>query len=216
MAVHEQRIEIQPSSVVSMISRKEMPSMPSTYPAPMEGIQLFGVPSMNLKPGSKRSAQNIATSGSEIRKPPSAKKLAIQRMASLFSFGTNRSTRAPSSGVNKMIESIWFCMKDQLLASSFLLLAESQERPAGSCVSVIHVIKNETYQACSHHQRIPLDQTPFEKTRGIRKHARQSRRAVDANAVDDPLVPPTGNCCSQTRDPSGCIDRAIDDMCVEP
>ena len=31
-----------------MISRNEMPSMPSTYPAPIEGIQLPGAPSMNL------------------------------------------------------------------------------------------------------------------------------------------------------------------------
>ncbi len=30
MAVQEERIEIQPSSVVSMMSRKEMPSMPIT------------------------------------------------------------------------------------------------------------------------------------------------------------------------------------------
>ena len=30
MAVQEERIEIQPNSVVSMMSRKEMPSMPIT------------------------------------------------------------------------------------------------------------------------------------------------------------------------------------------
>ena len=30
MAVHDERIEIQPSSVVSMMSRNEMPSMPMT------------------------------------------------------------------------------------------------------------------------------------------------------------------------------------------
>ena len=99
-------MEIQPSNVVSMISRKEMPSMPSTYPAPIDGIQLFAEPSMNLKPGSKRCAQNIGTSGSEIRNPPSAKIFAIQRMASLFSLGTNRSRSAPTSGVKRMIESM--------------------------------------------------------------------------------------------------------------
>ena len=60
----------------------------------MEGIQLLGVPSRNLNArASKRCAQNIGTSGSEIRKPPSAKMFAIQRIASLFSLGTNRSTK---------------------------------------------------------------------------------------------------------------------------
>ncbi len=94
-----------------MMSRNEMPSMPRTYPAPIEGIQLLALPSMNLKPGSKRCAQNIGTSGSETSKPASAKKFAIQRMASLFSFGTNRRISAPSSGVKRMIDKIWFCMK---------------------------------------------------------------------------------------------------------
>src|SRR6266513_368490 len=106
MAVQEDRIEIHPSNVVSMISKNEMPSMPSTYPAPMEGIQLLGPPSMNLNPGSNRSAQNSGTSGRDIRKPPSAKMLATQRMASLFSLGTNSSRIAPTSGVKRMIESM--------------------------------------------------------------------------------------------------------------
>jgi hypothetical protein len=35
----------------------------------------------------------------------------------LFSLGTNRRISAPTSGVKRMIESIWFCM----LASSFEL-----------------------------------------------------------------------------------------------
>src|ERR1700738_616613 len=104
MAVHEERIEIHPSSVVNMISRNEIPSMPRLYPAPIEGIQLFGVPSRNLKPGSKRCAQNMGTSGSEIRNPPSAKMFEIQRIASLFSLGTNRRTSPPTSGVKRMID----------------------------------------------------------------------------------------------------------------
>jgi hypothetical protein len=48
----------------------------------------------------------MGTSGSEIRKPPSAKMFAIQRIASLFSLGTNRRTNAPMSGVKRMIESM--------------------------------------------------------------------------------------------------------------
>src|SRR3954452_10481291 len=109
MAVHDDRMEIHPSNVVSMISRNEMPSIPSTYPAPMEGIQLFPVPSMNLNGAGSpllTSAQKAGTSGSEIRNPPSAKMLAIQRIASLFSLGTNKSRIAPTSGVKRMIESM--------------------------------------------------------------------------------------------------------------
>ncbi len=50
--------------------------------------------------------------------PASAKMFAIQRMASLFSFGTNRRRSAPSSGVKRMIDRMWFCI-GQLLAASF-------------------------------------------------------------------------------------------------
>src|ERR1039458_1604901 len=106
MAVHEERIEIQPRRVVRMINRNEMPSLPRLYPAQIEGIQLFGEPSRNLKPGKKRCAQNIGTSGSEIRKPARAKMFAVKLIASLFSFGRNRRTNAPTSGVKRMIESI--------------------------------------------------------------------------------------------------------------
>src|SRR6201987_3796292 len=107
IAVQDERSEIQPSSVVSMMSRNEMPSMPSTYPAPMEGIQLLAVPSINLKGSGSpllTFSQNIGTSGSEIRKPARAKMLAIQRIASLFSLETNKSRIAPTSGVKRMME----------------------------------------------------------------------------------------------------------------
>src|SRR5580704_12382576 len=138
----------------------------------MEGIQLFGVPSINLKRSALCiCAQNHGTSGREIRKPPSANRLAIQRMASLFSLGTNRRISAPTSGVKRMIESMWFCMKVQLLASS--------------CVSVVHVIKNKPYQSRGHHQRVPLHQTPLKQPRGIRQHPRQNCWTVDADAIDD-------------------------------
>src|SRR5207237_8975236 len=76
----------------------------------MEGIQLFGAPSMNLKPGSKRCCQNRATSGIDTRKPASAKMFAIQRIPSLFSLGTKRRRNAPTSGVKRMIERMWFCV----------------------------------------------------------------------------------------------------------
>ena len=82
--------------------------MPRWKPAPIVGIQLFGVPSRNLKAcaSSNRCAQNIGTSGIETSKPAKAKMLAIQRIAFLFSPGTNKSRIAPTSGVKRMIESI--------------------------------------------------------------------------------------------------------------
>ena len=82
--------------------------------------------------------------------------------------------------------------------------------------SVIHIIKSETYQACGHDQGIPLHQAPFEQARGITEHARQDRGAVDADAVDDPLVPPTGERCGSAGDGAGGVDGAVDDVCVEP
>src|SRR5215471_13865805 len=106
IAVHDDRIEIQPSSVVSITSRKEMPSMPSIYPAPIDGIQLLAAPSTNLKPASKRFSQNQGTSGSETNSPASANMLAIQRIAFLLSLGTNKSRIAPRSGVKRMMESM--------------------------------------------------------------------------------------------------------------
>src|SRR5580700_1432515 len=124
-----------------MISRKEMPSMPSTYPAPIEGIQLFGVPSMSLNPGSKRCAQNHGTSGIETKRPANEKRFAIQRMASFCSFGMNMSKRAPTSGVNKMIERIWLCI--------FVHYAnEGAAQPHQSSPSIIG---DESYQSQNHH-----------------------------------------------------------------
>src|SRR5579862_1729490 len=76
----------------------------------MEGIQLLGVPSMNLNPGSARCAQNHGTSGIETKRQASEKSFAIQRMASFCSWGINMSKRAPTRGVNKMIERIWLCI----------------------------------------------------------------------------------------------------------
>jgi hypothetical protein len=40
----------------------------------------------------------------ETRKPASAKKFAIQRMACLFSLGTNRRKSAPRRGVKRMMD----------------------------------------------------------------------------------------------------------------
>src|SRR5579862_3852461 len=140
-----------------MMSRNEMPSMPSTYPAPIEGIQLFAAPSMNLNGAVSpllTNAQNAGTSGSEIRNPPSAKILASQRMASLFSLGTNRSNIAPTSGVKRMIESMCDC-----IVSTFRRDVASY---VSATASVIHVIKDEPDQSCGHDQRVPLHQPGLE------------------------------------------------------
>src|SRR5215471_9242674 len=101
----------------------------------MEGIQLLAAPSRNLKPDSPRTAQNAGTSGRDTRRPARAKMLAIHRIASLFSFGTNNSRIAPTSGVNRMIERMWL---DIVLSFS----ASSQERRVASegpdAVLVVH------------------------------------------------------------------------------
>ena len=73
----------------------------------MVGIQLLGLPSTNWKPARSFSAQNQGTSGNETANPSMAKMLATQRMAFLFSFGRNSRRKAPSSGVNSTIESMW-------------------------------------------------------------------------------------------------------------
>src|ERR1700735_3521042 len=107
---------------------------------------------MNLNPGSPRCAQNHGTSGRETSNPLSAKKLAIQRMASLFSLGTNRSTSAPTSGVNRIMERMWlYIFSFELRAMSFeqsrtcLLEARSSQLAARS--SVIHVINDKPDQS---------------------------------------------------------------------
>src|SRR5208337_4946884 len=82
--------------------------------------------------------------------------------------------------------------------------------------SVIHVIENETYQSRGHDQGVPLDQTPLQQAGGIRKHARQNSGTVDTNAIDDPFVPPTGNCGAETSDPACGVDCSVDDVSVEP
>src|SRR5260370_27661381 len=84
----------------------------------MDGIQLLAAPSINLKPGSRRFSQNQGTSGSETKKPASAKTFAIQRTASSFSLGTNKRTIAPTSGVNRMIERMLDCIEQFSVASS--------------------------------------------------------------------------------------------------
>src|SRR5579864_2284842 len=158
MALQDERMEIHPRSVVSMISRKEMPSIPSTYPAPMEGIQLLGAPSMNLNPGSKRCAQNQGTSGIETSSPAREKRFAIQRMASFCSFGTNRSKRAPASGVNKMIERIWLCM--------FYTVTRARAPAPHNSLSP-GIVSDESHQSHHHHQCIPLHQTPLQQPHRI-------------------------------------------------
>ncbi len=87
-----------PSSVVSRISRVEIPSTPKKYWTPIEGIQAAF--STNWKPSFERSNQNH--SGRLNRKPRSAMAFAAQRTA--FSFplppkAGRRRRSAPTRGV---------------------------------------------------------------------------------------------------------------------
>ena len=84
----------------------------------MDGIQLFGLPSTNWKPAWSFSAQNQGISGNETASPRKAKMLPIQRMASLFSLGTSMRRKAPTSGVNKIIERMWLYMRYPILNCS--------------------------------------------------------------------------------------------------
>jgi len=81
---------------------------------------------------------------------------------------------------------------------------------------VIHVIKHEPNQPRGHDQRIPLHQSPLKQSRGIAEHACQNRWTVDADSVDDPFVPPTGECGNDARDPSTGVYHAVDDIRIEP
>ncbi len=81
---------------------------------------------------------------------------------------------------------------------------------------MIHVIKHEAYQPCGHDQCIPLHQAPFEQASGIAEHARQDRGAVDADAVNDPGIPPLRNRRGEAGEPTGGVDCAVDYVGVEP
>src|SRR5438128_8418917 len=154
----------------------------------MEGIQLFGAPSMNLKPGSKRCCQNQATSGIDTRKPASAKMFAIQRMPSLFSLGTKRRRNAPTSGVKRMIERMWLCIYLKVAPPSRRL---SGGRHACRCEDETpspQPARGRRYDfsaMCNTQQilltRRPLParttvQVPFQHARRIRKESRQKSR----------------------------------------
>jgi hypothetical protein len=102
MAVHDERIAMKPSSVVSRIISADTPSTPKWYSTPMLGIQAPF--STNWKPAAPRSKRNHR--GRLMRKPTSAVPFANQRTRSSCprKAGSN-STSAPRSGVYVMIES---------------------------------------------------------------------------------------------------------------
>jgi hypothetical protein len=124
MAVHEERIEIQPSSVVSMISRNEMPSMPRYVARANRGNPVVGSAFDELEAGSKRCAQNMGTSGSETRNPPSAKMFASSG-SRLYSLGNKQENERSDERREKMIDSMWFCIRALASSSGFWLLANS-------------------------------------------------------------------------------------------
>src|SRR5581483_10681058 len=101
MAVHDERIAIQPNSVASSTISELNPSTPRKYSAPTEGIQ--GIRSTNWNCESCALYQN--QSGSDTMKPAKPNRFAIQRMALPFSFGTNISRAAPTRGRNRIRDS---------------------------------------------------------------------------------------------------------------
>src|SRR5579883_3206630 len=133
----------------------------------------------------------MGTSGSEMRKPARAKRLAIQRIAALFSLGTNRRRMAPTSGVKRMMERMWFCIENssQLPASSIPVSVQKSGREPGVLIGSlrlsVRIIKNKTQQARDHNEGVPLHLSPFEQAEWVGQDACQDRGAVDPEAVDD-------------------------------
>ena len=105
MADQEESVARNPSTVVIIIIRKLIPSIPRWYCAPMEGIH--SARSTNLKSSSGVSLENQKTSGREIRKPTKVAIFPTHRMAFLFSGGTRKRAITPRSGVNRIIVKIW-------------------------------------------------------------------------------------------------------------
>ena len=112
IAVQDDSTAITPISVVSRISSTLKPSTPRKYSAPIEGIH--GSRSTNWKSGFAESYRN--QSGNDTRKPTTTVRLAIQRITSSCRFGTNSSTSAPTSGVNRIndsrLESLFMTVSD--------------------------------------------------------------------------------------------------------
>ena len=105
MEVQEERTAINPSTVVSMISRKLMPSIPKWYCAPMEGIQTCC--SMNLNCCVGASLANQKTRGNDARKSTNKTMFPHQRIACLFVPGMRNNGMIPTSGMNRMMLRMW-------------------------------------------------------------------------------------------------------------
>src|SRR5579883_1919001 len=164
----------------------------------------------------------MGTSGSEMRKPARAKRLAIQRIAALFSLGTNRRRMAPTSGVKRMMERMWFCIENssQLPASSIPVSVQKSGREPGVLIGSlrlsVRIIKNKTQQARDHNEGVPLHLSPFEQAEWVGQDACQDRGAVDPEAVDDPGVEPLGNRGGNAASPAASVDGAVHDVHVGP
>ena len=94
-----------PNIVASSTINVLKPSTPRKYSAPTDGIQ--GRRSTNWNCASCELYQNH--SGTETTNPANPNRFAIQRMALPFSFGTNSSATAPTSGRKRISDSSGKC-----------------------------------------------------------------------------------------------------------
>src|SRR4030095_14184227 len=99
MAVHEDRMARNPSTVVSRIKRMEIPSTPTWYCTPMDGIQGMLFSNWNGAP----SGRYRQKSGSETSIPRKATPVAYQAIAFFDSELKKRRPRAPTRGRKVMV-----------------------------------------------------------------------------------------------------------------
>src|SRR4029434_2080047 len=101
MAAHDDNTAMNPIIVVSRMSNVLKPSTPRKYSAPIDGIH--EARSTNWKSALEGLYQYH--NGTETAKPRKATPLAIHRIVLSVRMSTSSRSKAPASGVKRMIES---------------------------------------------------------------------------------------------------------------
>src|SRR5262249_2526181 len=161
---------------------------PRKYSAPTLGIH--GARSTNWK--SPLAGLNWNQSGTETRKPASATPFAIQRIVSSFCLLTSRMATAPTSGVNKMIDSRGFISSLARLKPSPYEDGNA-ERPGRSAPPSVRLSSHEQIHGhecknAEHHQhRVVLHEPGLEAAEGearlLHDPADQVHETVDHRAI---------------------------------
>ena len=188
MAVHDDRIAMDPIIVVSRISSVLRPSTPRKYSAPTDGIH--GARSTNWKSALCGLYQNH--SGTEMTKPMNATMFAIQRMA--FSFCLLTSSSSERAGERR----------------------EQNDRKVVASYSPHEQINaDEREDAEQHQQRVVLHETGLQRAGTRSSPPRTIRPTRFTSAVDDRAIGQAREPGADDRDPAGAVDRAVDDVAIE-